>query len=314
MLFLLLILESTYRSPPKKKRGRNQTCLERPSAEMTDLFNEIDKDLKEEKAHVTCPSPSTSPRTSARKKRRTIDEAILSRLAQLDKEIQKFKQQDNADFRFAAVWTCWLMSTWSINMEERWGCGWGWSLNFSWWILRESGLAWRNSDAFPLIVSVRTPLDSHWGEIRAKSGWVSAQPTLDWWPNQHIFPLPPPLQPSGIILSVSPFPPFSHPAFLNYSSTCLGVSFFSLQNSPLFQYLHDLGHTDFEACPTASQEEEYGGQEGDFTSPDEDSQKRSVSSSHHRHKYHTRLSFPLTWNMIKYIKHSTKICKKKFTK
>uniref|UniRef100_A0A3Q0S0Z5 Vezatin n=1 Tax=Amphilophus citrinellus TaxID=61819 RepID=A0A3Q0S0Z5_AMPCI len=39
-------------------------------------------------------------------------------------------------------------------------------------------------------------------------------------------------------------------------------------NSPLFQYLHDLGHTDFEACPTASQEEEYDGQEGDLTSPD----------------------------------------------
>uniref|UniRef100_A0A3Q3BUP4 Uncharacterized protein n=1 Tax=Haplochromis burtoni TaxID=8153 RepID=A0A3Q3BUP4_HAPBU len=29
------------------------------------------------------------------------------------------------------------------------------------------------------------------------------------------------------------------------------------ENSPLFQYLQDLGHTDFEACPTASQEEEY---------------------------------------------------------
>uniref|UniRef100_A0A3P8VJ08 Uncharacterized protein n=1 Tax=Cynoglossus semilaevis TaxID=244447 RepID=A0A3P8VJ08_CYNSE len=24
------------------------------------------------------------------------------------------------------------------------------------------------------------------------------------------------------------------------------------QNSPLYQYLHDLGHTDFEACPTAT--------------------------------------------------------------
>lgn len=50
----------------------------------------------------------------------------------------------------------------------------------------------------------------------------------------------------------------------------------SLQNSPLFQYLHDLGHTDFEACPTASQEEEYGGQEGDLPSPGEDQQKTSV--------------------------------------
>ncbi|KAK2859150.1 hypothetical protein Q5P01_003770 [Channa striata] len=47
------------------------------------------------------------------------------------------------------------------------------------------------------------------------------------------------------------------------------------ENSPLFQYLHDLGHTDFEACPTAPQEEEYGGQEGDLTSPDEDPQKTS---------------------------------------
>ncbi|XP_051248062.1 vezatin isoform X2 [Dicentrarchus labrax] len=47
------------------------------------------------------------------------------------------------------------------------------------------------------------------------------------------------------------------------------------ENSPLFQYLHDLGHTDFEACPTASQEEEYGGQEGDLTSSDEDPRKTS---------------------------------------
>lgn len=54
---------------------------------------------------------------------------------------------------------------------------------------------------------------------------------------------------------------------------------FSLQNSPLFQYLHDLGHTDFEACPTASQDDEYGGEGGDLNSPDEDPQKTSVSSS-----------------------------------
>ncbi|XP_062299849.1 vezatin isoform X1 [Scomber scombrus] len=47
------------------------------------------------------------------------------------------------------------------------------------------------------------------------------------------------------------------------------------ENSPLFQYLHDLGHTDFEACPTASQEDEYGGQEGDLDSPDEGPQKTS---------------------------------------
>ncbi|XP_075886036.1 vezatin isoform X2 [Nelusetta ayraudi] len=45
------------------------------------------------------------------------------------------------------------------------------------------------------------------------------------------------------------------------------------ENSPLFQYLHDLGHTDFEACPTASQEEEYSGAEGDLDSPDEDPRK-----------------------------------------
>ncbi|XP_074482223.1 vezatin isoform X2 [Sebastes fasciatus] len=47
------------------------------------------------------------------------------------------------------------------------------------------------------------------------------------------------------------------------------------ENSPLFQYLHDLGHTDFEACPTASQEDEYGGEEGDLASPDGDPRKTS---------------------------------------
>ncbi|KAM9845509.1 vezatin [Aulostomus maculatus] len=45
------------------------------------------------------------------------------------------------------------------------------------------------------------------------------------------------------------------------------------ENSPLFQYLHDLGHTDFEACPTALQEEEYGEPEGDLGSLDKDPQK-----------------------------------------
>ncbi|KAM9327559.1 vezatin isoform 2-T2 [Pholidichthys leucotaenia] len=45
------------------------------------------------------------------------------------------------------------------------------------------------------------------------------------------------------------------------------------ENSPLFQYLHDLGHTDFEACPIVSQEDEYGGQEGDLASLGEDPQK-----------------------------------------
>ncbi|KAK5615963.1 hypothetical protein CRENBAI_019436 [Crenichthys baileyi] len=48
------------------------------------------------------------------------------------------------------------------------------------------------------------------------------------------------------------------------------------ENSPLFQYLQDLGHTDFESCPTASQEEEeYGGAEGDLNSPGQDQQKTS---------------------------------------
>ncbi|XP_034529721.1 vezatin isoform X2 [Notolabrus celidotus] len=45
------------------------------------------------------------------------------------------------------------------------------------------------------------------------------------------------------------------------------------ENSPLFQYLHDLGHTDFEACPTATPDEDYDGQEGDATSPDGASHK-----------------------------------------
>uniref|UniRef100_A0A8C7NQ74 Vezatin n=1 Tax=Oncorhynchus mykiss TaxID=8022 RepID=A0A8C7NQ74_ONCMY len=37
-------------------------------------------------------------------------------------------------------------------------------------------------------------------------------------------------------------------------------------NSPLFHYLHDLGHTDFESCPTVSQEDECGGGEVTTTS------------------------------------------------
>ncbi|XP_068611085.1 vezatin [Brachionichthys hirsutus] len=45
------------------------------------------------------------------------------------------------------------------------------------------------------------------------------------------------------------------------------------ENSPLFQYLRDLGHTDFEACPTATREDGYGGSEGDVDSPDEAPQK-----------------------------------------
>ncbi|XP_030197181.1 vezatin isoform X1 [Gadus morhua] len=43
------------------------------------------------------------------------------------------------------------------------------------------------------------------------------------------------------------------------------------ENSPLFQYLHDLGHTDFEACPTGSQEEG----DGEEAPPLGDDQKRS---------------------------------------
>ncbi|CAL8318446.1 unnamed protein product [Lota lota] len=46
------------------------------------------------------------------------------------------------------------------------------------------------------------------------------------------------------------------------------------ENSPLFQYLHDLGHTDFEACPTGSQEEGCGG-DGEEAPALGDSQKRS---------------------------------------
>ncbi|XP_035604828.2 vezatin-like isoform X2 [Oncorhynchus keta] len=38
------------------------------------------------------------------------------------------------------------------------------------------------------------------------------------------------------------------------------------ENSPLFHYLHDLGHTDFESCPTVSQEDECGGGEVTTTS------------------------------------------------
>lgn len=64
--------------------------------------------------------------------------------------------------------------------------------------------------------------------------------------------------------------PFQPPEFI------VRLSFF-LQNSPLFQYLHDLGHTDFETCPTASQEEEYIDAEGDLTTPDHNPPKTLVS-------------------------------------
>lgn len=40
------------------------------------------------------------------------------------------------------------------------------------------------------------------------------------------------------------------------------------ENSPLFHYLQDLGHTDFEACPTVSEEEDCGGIEGDSSNLD----------------------------------------------
>lgn len=138
---------------------------------------------------------------------------------------------------------------------------------------------------FPSLIRGMTPSHSHWGKSGAKSGWVSAQPTPDSWLNHHIFSLSPP---SASILSVSVLPllRMHHSPTPAQMSGCL-----SLQNSPLFQYLHDLGHTDFEACPTASQEDEYGGQEGDLNSPDEDQQKTSVSSSHAQHKSHTCLPF-----------------------
>ncbi|KAK0142816.1 Vezatin [Merluccius polli] len=48
------------------------------------------------------------------------------------------------------------------------------------------------------------------------------------------------------------------------------------ENSPLFQYLHDLGHTDFEVCPTGSQDEGCGG-DGEEAPPLGDSQKRSIA-------------------------------------
>lgn len=38
------------------------------------------------------------------------------------------------------------------------------------------------------------------------------------------------------------------------------------ENSPLFQYLQDLGHTDFETCPLASGEKDFGGVEEDILS------------------------------------------------
>uniref|UniRef100_A0A4W5NYE1 Vezatin n=1 Tax=Hucho hucho TaxID=62062 RepID=A0A4W5NYE1_9TELE len=48
-------------------------------------------------------------------------------------------------------------------------------------------------------------------------------------------------------------------------SSCLFLPL-AVPNSPLFHYLQDLGHTDFEACPTVSQKDECGGREGTTTS------------------------------------------------
>ncbi|KAM9361766.1 uncharacterized protein ABDE67_022821 [Symphorus nematophorus] len=54
--------------------------------------------------HTTHPSPSTSPCTPARKKRRSSDDVILERLVRMEEEErQKLRQRDNADSRFAAV-------------------------------------------------------------------------------------------------------------------------------------------------------------------------------------------------------------------
>ncbi len=77
MSFVLLLLESLNCFPPKRKRRRKET-----------------------QTHVTRPSSSTSPCTSARKKRCTSDDAILTRP---DEERQTFSQQDSEDMRFAAV-------------------------------------------------------------------------------------------------------------------------------------------------------------------------------------------------------------------
>lgn len=95
---MLLLLESSSHPPPKKKkRGRNQTHSESFSAEMRDLISEMDNN------ETARPSPSRSSCTTDQKKRRTIDDAMLTRLDHLDDERQKFRRQDNEDFRFAAV-------------------------------------------------------------------------------------------------------------------------------------------------------------------------------------------------------------------
>lgn len=64
---------------------------------MRDLISEMDNN------ETARPSPSRSSCTTDQKKRRTIDDAMLTRLDHLDDERQKFRRQDNEDFRFAAV-------------------------------------------------------------------------------------------------------------------------------------------------------------------------------------------------------------------
>uniref|UniRef100_A0A672Q2L8 Uncharacterized protein n=1 Tax=Sinocyclocheilus grahami TaxID=75366 RepID=A0A672Q2L8_SINGR len=72
------------------------------------------------------------------------------------------------------------------------------------------------------------------------------------------------------------------PSFSFVIDPCLFrvVSLSPLQNSPLFQYLQDLGHTDFEACSPTSQEEEpsVGGEEAQYPQDILPSHRVSVST------------------------------------
>lgn len=52
--------------------------------------------------------------------------------------------------------------------------------------LRESRLCLRNWWCFSLAYQGQDTFRFTLGKARAKSGWVSAQPTSDWWPNPHI--------------------------------------------------------------------------------------------------------------------------------
>lgn len=58
------------------------------------------------------------------------------------------------------------------------------------------------------------------------------------------------------------------------------------ENSPLFQYLHDLGHTDFEACPIATHEKEYGDENEDIT---------SLADGQHKHSKQGKFWRVLRW-------------------